>query len=58
MRTPPSRRAGTASLERAASGCSLLLLAYFQGYVKARFTERGAWVKAAEPLLAPAGSAR
>lgn len=46
----------TTSLERAASSCSLLLLAYFLGYVKARLTEPGASARAAELVRVPAGS--
>lgn len=49
-------RTATTSLERAASSCSLLLLAYFLGYVKARLTEPGASARAAELLRVPAGS--
>lgn len=51
MRTPSPERA-------AASGCSLLLLAYFPGDVKARFTARGARVRAAELPAGPEGASR
>lgn len=56
VRTPSPGRTSAASLERAASGCSLLLLAYFLGYVKAGLTELGALARAAELLPVPAGS--
>ncbi|XP_053931836.1 collagen alpha-1(III) chain-like [Cuculus canorus] len=54
--TPSPGRTSTASLERAASACSLLLLAYFPGYVKARLTEPGASARAAELRAVPAGA--
>lgn len=56
VRTPSPGCTSTTSLERAVSGCSLLLLAYFLGYVKARLTEPGASVRAAELLPVPAGN--